>query len=79
MCKVKTKSFHLNILTTDKTSDFIPHTRRKENIKHYIPANKDDVVDAAHRAVRHGGRDILLTSTSLKYTNVTKQMINFTS
>ncbi|KAK5640305.1 hypothetical protein RI129_011116 [Pyrocoelia pectoralis] len=51
--------------------------RSEDNIKYYIPAEElYDVIDAAHRAVGHGGRDRLLAETSLKYANVTKQMIN---
>lgn len=51
--------------------------RSKENIKYYIPAEKlYDVFDAAHKAVGYGGRDRLLTETSLKFAYITKQMIN---
>ncbi|XP_023230700.1 KRAB-A domain-containing protein 2-like [Centruroides sculpturatus] len=44
------------------------------NIKYFILAEElYDIIDAAHRAVR---RDRLLAETSLKYANITKQMIN---
>lgn len=50
--------------------------RNEGNIKYYLPADElYDVIDAAHVAVGHGGRDRMLAETSKKYANVTKEMI----
>lgn len=46
------------------------------NIKYYLSADEMyDVIDAAHVAVGHGGRDRMLAETSKKFANVTKEMI----
>lgn len=51
-------------------------SRSEGTVKHYVTVDElYDVIDAAHVAVGHGGRDRLLAETSKKYANVTKQMI----
>lgn len=51
--------------------------RSEENIRYYLPADElYDVIDAAHVAVGHGGRDRMLAETSKKYANITKKMIS---
>lgn len=50
--------------------------RSEGNIKYYLPSDElYDVIDAAHVAVGHGGRDRMLAETSKKYANITKEMI----
>ncbi|XP_031332774.1 KRAB-A domain-containing protein 2-like [Photinus pyralis] len=49
---------------------------RNENIKYYLTVDElYDVIDAAHVAVGHGGRDRMLAETSKKYANITKEEI----
>ncbi|XP_049886670.1 KRAB-A domain-containing protein 2-like [Pectinophora gossypiella] len=51
--------------------------RRDGNIKYYLQADElYDVIDAAHVAVGHGGRDRMLAETSKKYANITKEIIS---
>lgn len=51
-------------------------SRSEETVKHYLTVDElYDVIDAAHVAVGHGGRDRLLAETSKKFANITKQMI----
>ena len=46
------------------------------NIKYYLTADElYDIIDAAHIAVGHGGRDRMLAETSKKFANITKEMI----
>ena len=46
------------------------------NIKYYLTADElYDIIDAAHIAVKHGGRDKMLAETSKKFANITKEMI----
>lgn len=50
--------------------------RSEGNIKYYLPSDElYDVIDAAHVAVGHGGRDRMLAETSKKYANITKACI----
>lgn len=52
---------------------------RSENneIKYYLPIEDVyDVIQTAHIAVGHGGRDRMLVETSKKYANITKTMIS---
>lgn len=50
--------------------------RSEGNIKYYLSSDElYDVIDAAHVAVGHGGRDRMLAETSKKYANITKEMI----
>lgn len=50
---------------------------RTEPIKYYLPAEEIfDIIEAAHVAVGHGGRDRLKSETSRKYANITIDMIN---
>lgn len=50
--------------------------RSEESIKYYLPADElYDVIEAAHVAVGHGGRDRMLAETTTKYANITKEMI----
>lgn len=50
---------------------------RSEPIKYYLPAEDIfDIIEAAHVAVGHGGRDRLKAETSRKYANITIDMIN---
>lgn len=49
--------------------------RSEGNIKYYLPSDElYDVIDAAHVAVGHGGRDRMLAETSKKYANITKEI-----
>uniref|UniRef100_A0A1B6DP93 Integrase zinc-binding domain-containing protein n=1 Tax=Clastoptera arizonana TaxID=38151 RepID=A0A1B6DP93_9HEMI len=49
---------------------------RNEDIKYYLTVDElYDVIDAAHGAVGHGGRDRMLAETSKKYANITKEEI----
>ena len=48
-----------------------------EPVKYYLPAEEIfDVIESAHVATGHGGRDRLKMETSRKYANITLQMIN---
>lgn len=50
--------------------------RCEGNIKYYLPvAELHDVIDTVHIAVGHGGHDRMLSETSKKYANITKEMI----
>jgi hypothetical protein len=52
-------------------------TSRDETVKCYLPVEEIyDVIEAAHLAVGHGGRDRLKMETTRKYANVTIEMIN---
>lgn len=49
---------------------------KDENFKFYVTAEKlYDVIEAAHEASGHGGRDRVVKETSLKYANVTRESI----
>jgi hypothetical protein len=49
---------------------------RGETVKSYLPVTEIyDVIEAAHLAVGHGGRDRLKMETARKYTNITTEMI----
>ncbi|XP_018567162.1 KRAB-A domain-containing protein 2-like [Anoplophora glabripennis] len=51
--------------------------REEGNIKYYLQADElYDVIDAAHGAVGHGGRDRMIAETSKKYANIRKEMIS---
>lgn len=50
---------------------------RGDEVKYFIPMEDIyDVIDSAHTATGHGGRDRLRAETSLKYANITVEMIN---
>ncbi|XP_039312990.1 KRAB-A domain-containing protein 2-like [Solenopsis invicta] len=50
---------------------------KDEPVKYYLPAEEIyDVIESAHIAVRHGGRDRMKKETSRKYANITNEMIN---
>jgi hypothetical protein len=50
---------------------------RGETVKYSLPVEEIcDVIEAAHLAVGHRGRDRLKIETSRKYVNVTTEMIN---
>lgn len=50
---------------------------KKEPIKYYLYVDEIfDIIEAAHVAVGHGGRDRLKKETSRKYANITIEMIN---
>lgn len=54
----------------------IARNEENTNIKYYLTADElYDVIDAAHVAVGHGGRDRMLAETSKKFANITKEMI----
>jgi hypothetical protein len=46
-------------------------------VRYFLPADEIfDVIQSAHIAIRHGGRDRLKKEVSRKYANVTTEMIN---
>lgn len=48
-----------------------------DDIRYFLTIDEIfDAIDAAHRAIGHGGRDRLMSETSKKYANITKEMIN---
>lgn len=50
---------------------------RQEPMKYYLYVDEIfDIIEAAHVAVGHGGRDRLKNETSRKYANITLEMIN---
>ncbi|XP_039303442.1 KRAB-A domain-containing protein 2-like [Solenopsis invicta] len=50
---------------------------KDEPVKYYLPAEEIyDVIESAHIAVGHGGRDRMKKETSRKYANITNEMIN---
>ncbi|KAG8173716.1 hypothetical protein JTE90_023692 [Oedothorax gibbosus] len=49
---------------------------RSQPVKYYLPAEEIvDVIEAAHIAVGHRGRDRVKVETSRKYANITQEMI----
>lgn len=50
---------------------------RNDPVKYYVPAEDIfDLIEAAHVAIGHGGRDRLKAETGRKYANITIDMIN---
>ncbi|KAJ8946081.1 hypothetical protein NQ314_008981 [Rhamnusium bicolor] len=85
------KENHYNVMTRDMYNKLIAEVQeaiievgetkklssRSEPIKYYLPAEEIfDIIEAAHVAIGHGGRDKLKTKTSRKYANITIDMIN---